>query len=160
MHNLWLKYVKTCLRALDGWISSLHDDSGPTNCCHCCQRKTSVLSRCVQGLRVQEMTNGFIERMQAPADCCSTLGSTPEKLAHCTNSRFISHVGALHALSSPTERNRGGWLVRCPSYSVLKSMLLCFGSSTSADLYCFESPVPEHRELLSCSSDLVTFPLC
>lgn len=120
-----------------------------------------MLSRCVQGLRVQEMTNGFIEPIegrQAPADCCSTLSSTPEKLAHRTNSRFLSHVGALHASSSQTERNRGGWLVRCASYSVFKSMLLCFGCCTSADLYCFESPVPEHSELPSCSSDLVTFP--
>lgn len=57
-----------------------------------------MLSRCVQGLRVQEMTNGFIEPCegrQAPADCCSTLSSTPEKLAHRTNCvRALFHTWA------------------------------------------------------------------
>lgn len=42
------------------------------------------------------MTNGFIEPFegrQAPANCCSTLSSTPEKLAHRTNCVRVSRRG-------------------------------------------------------------------
>lgn len=51
------------------------------------------------------MTNSFVapvERQQAPADCCSTLRFTPEKLTHHTNlvcvpaELFISHIDLRH----------------------------------------------------------------
>lgn len=66
-----------------------------------------MLSRCVQGLRVQEMTNGFIEPFegrQAPADCCSTLSSTPEKLAHRTIWRCVRAL--FHTWARCTRRAR------------------------------------------------------
>lgn len=92
-----------------------------------------MLSRCVQGLRVQEMTNGFIEPFegrQAPADCCSTLRSTPEKLARRTSCVRLPRRGALglsftHGRAARVEfadRKEPMRIVHLTSDSALKSM--------------------------------------
>lgn len=70
MHNSLTEDVKAHLRAFDGKISSL---------------QALEWARCIQGVGVEEMTNPFfapVERQQAPADSCSPLRLTPQKLPH------------------------------------------------------------------------------
>lgn len=148
MHNSLTGDVKAHLRAFDGKISSL---------------QALEWARCIQRVGVEETTFfAPVERQQAPADSCSPLRLTPQKLPHVPNhvcvprgglyfthgpqTLSVSYGGALHTPGLQGWSSGRCWFMRSASCAVQKD-LTEFGCSAQAALSWSLSPVPERNEL-------------